>query len=103
MAQQIIQFDPDSNANFQFQATLDGEQYNCVCTFNAYGQRYYLNVYDLFGTLIFSRPIIASPSFYNVSLSLDYFDTTIIYRELSGAFEIPGSEPVPLVTRPPQP
>ena len=100
---QIIPFLPDSNANFQFQATLDGEQYNCVCTFNAYGQRYYVSVYDLFGGLIFSRPIIASPSFYNVSLTFGYFDTTMVYRESSQAFEIPGLPAVPMPARPKQP
>jgi len=103
MSQQIIPFEPDSNTNFQFQATLDGQEYNCICTFNAYGQRYYINVYDLFGTLIFSRPVIASPSFYNVSLTLGYFDTTVIYRESSQVFEIPGLPAVPLPPREKQP
>lgn len=100
---QITQFLPDSNANFQFEATLDGAQYNCVCTFNAYGQRYYLNVYDLFGVLIFSRPVIASPPFHNVSLSSGYFDTTIIFRESSQSFEIPGNPALPFPPRPAAP
>lgn len=98
----LIPFNPAPNANFQFQCTLDGAPYNVICTFNAYGQRYYVNVYDLNGTLVFSRPLIGSPSFANLSLTLGYFDTTMIYRESSRTFEIPGIDPVPL-TRPPVP
>ena len=98
----LIPFNPAPNANFQFQCTLDGAPYNVVCKFNAYGQRYYVYVYDLNGTLVFSRPLIASPSFYNTSLTLGYFDTTMIYRESSATFEIPGLPPIPM-TRPPKP
>lgn len=98
----LIPFNPAPNANFQFQCTLDGAPYNVICKFNAYGQRYYVYVYDLNGTLVFSRPLIASPSFFNVSLTLGYFDTTMIYRETSASFEIPGLPAVPM-TRPPRP
>lgn len=99
---QIVPFLPSSSANFQFQATLDGAQYNCICTFNAYAQRYYFTVYDLTGAMVVSRPIIASPSFYNVNLLAGYFETTMIYRESSQSFEIPGLPAIPLV-RPPAP
>lgn len=98
----LIPFNPAPNANFQFQCTLDGAPYNVICRFNAYGQRYYVYVYDLNGVLVFSRPLIASPSFYNVSLTLGYFDTTMIYRESSQTFEIPGLPPV-VVARQPRP
>lgn len=97
MASTIIPFNPSPSANFQFQCTLDGAPYNVICTFNPYGQRYYITIYDLTGQEILSRPLIASPSFANVSLTLGYFDTTMVYRESSRVFEIPGIPPVPLV------
>ena len=98
----IIPFNPSPNSNFQFQCTLDGAAYNVICTYSAYAQRYYVNIYDLTGNLVMSRPLIASPSFYNASLTLGFFDTTMIYRESSGCFEIPGLPAVPLA-RPPAP
>jgi len=102
MASTIIPFTPSASANFQFQCTLDGAPYNVICTFNAYAQRFYVNIYDLTGTLVLSRPLIGSPSFANVSLTLGYFETTMIYRESSQVFEIPGIPAVPLA-RPPAP
>lgn len=102
MTSTIIPFNPSLNANFQFQCTLDGAPYNVICTFNPYGQRYYITIYDLTGQQILSRPLIASPSFANVSLTLGYFETTMVFRESSQVFEIPGIPPVPLV-RPPKP
>lgn len=103
MAQQIVPFTPSDTANFQFQTTLDGSPYNCICTFNAYAQRYYLSVYDLVGTLIVSRPVIASPDFYNVDLAAGYFDTSVIFRDSSQSFEIPGLPAIPFPPRAPQP
>lgn len=99
---QIIPFAPSDSANFQFQPTLDGVQYNCICTFNAYAQRYYFSVYDLSGALIVTRPVIASPTFYNIDLLGGYFDTTMIFRDSSQSFEIPGLPTTPLA-RPPAP
>jgi hypothetical protein len=94
--QQIIPFNPSPAANFQFQATLDGSPYNVVCTFNAYAQRYYFSVYDLSGNLIVSRPVVASPSFFNTNLLAGYFTTSMIYRDSSQEFEIPGLPAIPL-------
>lgn len=55
-------FTPTNQAPFQFQPTLDGQIYNAVVTWSLFGQRYYLNVYDLSGNLIVAIPLIASPS-----------------------------------------
>lgn len=99
----ITPFDPSPNANFQFQANLDGAPYNVVCTWSAYGLRYYVNFYDLTGVEVLSRPLIASPDTANISLTAGYFDTTVIYRGSRAVFEIPGMPPIPLVIRPPSP
>ena len=98
MAQQIIPFSPSPDANFQFQVELDGAPYTCVCKFNIYRQGYYLFVYDLVGQLIVARPVVASPSFANINLLGGYFDVTMIFRDSSQSFEIPGLPPRTLDT-----
>ena len=54
-------FTPSRRSAPQFSPTLDGAQYNCVCTWNLFAQRYYLNCIDLSGNLVFSRPIVETP------------------------------------------
>lgn len=57
----ITPFTPSTTAAFQFQPVLDGETYNAIITWNVYGQRYYISVYDLNGNLIFNLPLVGSP------------------------------------------
>lgn len=47
---------------FQFQPTLDGEQYTASVTWNLGAQRWYLTLQDLGGNLIFTRSIPGSPA-----------------------------------------
>ena len=87
-------FNPSPYAPFQFQPTLDGQVYNVVCTWNAGGQRYYFNIYDLSGNLICSLPIVGSPpagssAFADINLIGSYFTTsTLVYRVSSNSFEV---------------
>jgi len=85
---QIIQFNPTPTTNFQFAPVLDGVAYSAVCTWNAYGCRYYVNVYDVLGNLQFSVPLIPSPDNGNISLTKGFFTTSMIYRASSSNFEI---------------
>ena len=85
-----IPFTPSATANFTFQATLDGAIYNVICTWNVFGERYYINIYDSTQNLIVSLPVIGSPDNYNISMTKGYFTTTLIYRVSSGNFEIAG-------------
>jgi len=57
-----VDFQPSSTATppFQFQATLDSVQYNVTTTWNIFGQRWYVNVYDLSGNRILTRPMVGS-------------------------------------------
>jgi len=85
----LVQFKPSSNANFQFTPVLDGITYTAICTWNLYGQRYYLNIYNNSNTLIVTNPIVASPDNFDINLVYGYFKTsTIIYRASSNSFEI---------------
>jgi len=85
----LVNFNPSANANFQFSPTLDGINYTAICTYNIYGQRYYLNIYNNSNTLIVTVPIVASPNNYGINLIFGYFKTsTLIYRASSNNFEI---------------
>jgi hypothetical protein len=85
----LISFNPSSTSVFQFTASLDGSIYTITCPYNVYGQRYYINIYNNYGTLILSRPIIGSPNDYSINLLFGYFKTsTLIYRVSSNNFEI---------------
>jgi len=85
----LIRFNPTPFANFQFNPTLDGVNYVGICTWNLYGQRYYVNIYDNNSNLIFSRPLTASPDNYDINLAFGYFQTsTLVYRASSNNIEI---------------
>lgn len=89
MATTIVNFNPSENANFQFNATLDNVTYVIICTYNLYGQRYYMNIYDNYGNLVLARPLIASPDNYSINIIKGYFTTTaLVYRRSSGNIEI---------------
>jgi hypothetical protein len=88
VATNVIQFTPANNSNFQFQATFDGASYNVIVTWNIYGERYYVNIYDLNNILIVALPLIGSPLNYNISLTAGYFTTQLVYRVANNQFEI---------------
>ena len=83
-----IRFTPASNANFQFQVTLDGNVYNAIVTWNIYSERYYINIYNLNNNLIVCLPLIGSPIDYNISLTAGYFTTQLVYRVPNQQFEV---------------
>lgn len=83
-----IDFRPSDQALFQFQLTLDGQVYAAICTWNLYGQRYYVNLYDAAGVRIFSLPQIGSPLDSDISLTAGYFDSTLVYRVQNQQFEV---------------
>jgi hypothetical protein len=63
----VINFTPTATANFQFQATLDGQVYQVTITWNIFGCRYYVNIYTLSGVLVASVPLIGTPLGYDLS------------------------------------
>lgn len=90
MTAQITPFAPSPSANFQFSATLDGNPYTIICTFNTYGQRYYINVFDSSQARVLTRPLVGSPDNYDISLTLGYFKTKFVYRVSTSNFEVGG-------------
>jgi hypothetical protein len=61
-------FNPSSITSppFQFQATLDGVPYNVSATWNVFGQRWYVTVTALDGTVILTTAIASSPSSFQI-------------------------------------
>lgn len=85
----IVPFTPNDNAPFQFQATLDGAAYTVVITWNLWGQRYYVNVYDISQNLIVSIGMAGSPTGADINLVAGYFTTsTLVFRAPSSQFEV---------------
>jgi hypothetical protein len=64
-----VPFVPSTTTAFSFQPTLNGITYNVVVTWNVFGQRYYINVYDLGGDLILCRAMVSSGPTLQASLS----------------------------------
>ena len=82
-------FTPSPTALFQFQATLDGVNYNILITWSLAGQRWYLNVYDLQGNLKLSRAMVGSPVGTDINLLGGFFSvSTLIYRVGTQQIEI---------------
>ena len=59
-------FAPNNSQAFRFQPTFDGQVYNVVVSWNLFGARYYVNIYDLSGTLIVCLPLVGSPAGHNL-------------------------------------
>lgn len=55
-----VPFRPTPSAPFKFSAVLDGDTYDVTVTWNLFGQRWYVNVYQLDGTLVVAIPRIGS-------------------------------------------
>lgn len=86
MSATFVNFSPSTLAAFNFQATLAGTIYNVIVTWNIFGQRYYVNVYDLSGTLIVCRALCSSgESFQGVFTWADGIATAT----LAGAHYVP--------------
>jgi hypothetical protein len=62
-----VQFTPQTNAIFQFQATLDGQVYQCTINWNLFGARYYLTITSLSGQWIVTEPLTGTPLGYDLA------------------------------------
>ena len=76
----IYPYNPSTQANFQFQPILDGQSYSVILTYNKFGERYYINIYDQSGALVVCLPLIGSPPYQNISMTAGYFKTQLVYR-----------------------
>ena len=85
----FVDFAPSPNSLFTFQATLDGQQYTVIVSWNLWGARWYVNIFTVGGAWIVTIPQIASPLDYDINLVAGYFTTsTLVWRVDNGQFEI---------------
>jgi hypothetical protein len=85
----IFPFTPSQSSPFQFQPTLDGTVYTVIVTWNLFGRRYYVNIYDLSGVLILCTAMVGSPQGYDVNLVGGYFTSSkMVFRQSSQQFEV---------------
>jgi hypothetical protein len=84
-----IDFSQPVTAPFQFQATLDGNNYNVTVPWSLQGARYYIQVATLNGDVVVYIPRIESPLGYDINLVAGYFTTsTLVWRGVNNQFEI---------------
>lgn len=91
MTTTYVRFTPSSTSSppFQFNATLDSDQYTITCTWNVYGERWYINAYDTGGNRVRTEPMIASPDSGDILLLPGIIsDSTLIFRDSSQNFEV---------------
>lgn len=92
MTTTYVQFTPSNSSSppFQFTATMAGVDYTVTTTWNVYGQRWYINVYDANGTRLKTQPLIASPLNNDILLCPVLFKGlgSLVYRDASNNFEI---------------
>lgn len=68
-----IPFTPSQSNLFTAQVVLDGRPFTMTTPWNVFGRRYYVNLYGLNSTLIFSVPLVGSPTgIYLASLSWSF-------------------------------
>jgi hypothetical protein len=83
----LIDFAPSSTAVFRFLAQLaDGNQYNISCPWNAFGERWYITVSDLSGTVIIHRAIAQSGPAFRAALTWEDGVATVT---LTSAHNVP--------------
>jgi len=51
-----------------FMPTLDGQVYQCIVTWNIFGQRYYVNCYDGSGVRVFTVPMLETSAGHNIQM-----------------------------------
>lgn len=56
----LVPFTPSTSAPFTFQPIIAGTQYNATITWNAFAERYYLNLTDTSGNLVLCTAIVSS-------------------------------------------
>jgi hypothetical protein len=84
----VLPFQPTVAAPFQFQATLDGNTYTVIVTWNVDAQRWYVNIYDQSNVLVVALPMVGSPPTYDISLVAGYFRSTLVFRAGTKSFEV---------------
>lgn len=84
-----VQFQPTPAGAYTFQATIDGQTYLMRVPWNAFRRDWYLTCTGNNGALVFSQPLIGSPTGNDINLAKPWFQgTVLIFRSDTQQFEI---------------
>lgn len=62
----VVQYTQAPGVAFEFQVTLDNQQYTAILTWNLFGRRLYLNLLTSDNVLVVCEALIGSPSALNI-------------------------------------
>ncbi len=62
----LFPFTPAIGQNMTFNPVLNGVTYSAIVTWNVFGQRWYLNLYDSSGNLIIATAVVSSDDPYSI-------------------------------------
>ncbi|MDP9651708.1 hypothetical protein [Paraburkholderia caledonica] len=69
--------------------TLDGEVYSGSALWNITAQRFYFQLQDQGGNVVWNGALVGSPTGFDIELAPGVFTrSTILYREDTGNFEV---------------
>lgn len=86
---QVIPFVPQPTELFQFLATMDGGSVTVIISWNLFGQRWYVNLFDTSGVLVAAFALVSSPDDRDINLVAGYYQTsTMVFRDSTNQFEI---------------
>ena len=85
----VTPFTPATNGvPFVMQPTLDGSVYTLLVTWNIYAQRWYFALFTLQNVQVLEKALIASPAGHDIDLVWPLFNSMMVFREDSQAFEV---------------
>lgn len=89
----VINFNPDNSASppFSTLVTLDGATYVLTATWNLFGQRWYINIYDTNQNLVLCQALTGSPYGFDLNLAFGSFNDQLVFRAPAGSFEVGGT------------
>lgn len=93
----LFNFVQPPNSLYQFSPVLDGNTYSATVYWNYPGQRYYIQVTDLDGTLIFALPLIGSPTGYFIESIAWSFGTVVVNTSMPHGYALGSTIDLTLV------
>lgn len=94
-------FSPSDTASppFSFQFNINGDSYSGQCTWNVAGQRWYVQIYDQYHTLLINHPMISSPVASPINLAPGIFRNTVIsYSETDSIIRVVTTDATEVAT-----
>lgn len=89
MSSALFSFSGNEQQSVTFSPVLDGRVCRCQIKWNIAAQRWYLNISDNTGSRLLTMPMVASPSGFDIDLTLGVFSyTKMVWRSRTGQIEV---------------